>query len=56
MIPELIVNGKIAHSGLSELRVVASMHERKATMIELANAFVLMPGGSSANESPNGDG
>jgi predicted Rossmann-fold nucleotide-binding protein len=56
VIPELIVSRKFAHSGLPNLRVIASMHERKATMMELADAFVLMPGGSGENQPPNGDG
>jgi uncharacterized protein (TIGR00730 family) len=45
VIPELLVSREIAHDGLTELRVVGSMHERKATMAELADAFVLLPGG-----------
>jgi len=45
VMPELLVHREIAHSGLTELRVVGSMHERKATMAELADAFVLLPGG-----------
>jgi uncharacterized protein (TIGR00730 family) len=36
---------EIAHRGLTELRVVRTMHERKATMAELAGAFVALPGG-----------
>lgn len=40
----LLVNG-IAHEGLTELRVVESMHERKAVMAGLADAFVALPGG-----------
>jgi uncharacterized protein (TIGR00730 family) len=45
VIPESLVKKEIAHAGLSELRVVASMHERKAQMAELADAFIAMPGG-----------
>lgn len=45
VIPELLVSREIAHDGLTELRVVGSMHERKATMAELADAFMLLPGG-----------
>jgi uncharacterized protein (TIGR00730 family) len=45
VIPESLVAREIAHRGLSELRVVQSMHERKATMAELSDAFVAMPGG-----------
>ena len=45
VIPEALVAKEVAHRGLSELRVVASMHERKAVMAELADAFVALPGG-----------
>lgn len=45
VIPQSLVDRELAHKGLSELRVVASMHERKAMMAELADAFVAMPGG-----------
>lgn len=45
VIPEALVAKEIAHRGLSELLVVASMHERKALMSELSDAFVAMPGG-----------
>src|SRR5579884_1569961 len=45
VIPQSLVDKEIAHRGLSELHVVASMHERKALMAERADAFVAMPGG-----------
>lgn len=45
VIPEALVAREVAHDGLTELRVVASMHERKATMAELSDAFVALPGG-----------
>jgi uncharacterized protein (TIGR00730 family) len=45
VMPEALVAREIAHSGLSELHVVGSMHERKATMAELADGFVALPGG-----------
>ena len=45
VIPQALVDRELAHQGLSELRVVASMHERKALMAELAGAFVALPGG-----------
>jgi uncharacterized protein (TIGR00730 family) len=45
VIPNALVDREIAHRGLTELRVVASMHERKATMAQLADAFVALPGG-----------
>lgn len=40
VIPEALVAREIAHAGLSELRLVGSMHERKALMNELADSFV----------------
>jgi uncharacterized protein (TIGR00730 family) len=45
VIPENLMAKEIAHQGLSELRVVGSMHERKAQMAELADAFIALPGG-----------
>ena len=45
VMPEALVAKEIAHRGLSELRVVKSMHERKATMADLADGFVALPGG-----------
>jgi hypothetical protein len=45
VIPERLVSKEVAHDGLADLRVVASMHERKATMAELADAFIALPGG-----------
>ncbi len=45
VIPEALVVREVAHGGLTDLRVVASMHERKALMAELADAFVALPGG-----------
>lgn len=45
VIPSSLVSKEVAHPGLSDLRVVSSMHERKATMADLADAFVAMPGG-----------
>jgi uncharacterized protein (TIGR00730 family) len=36
---------EVAHARLTEMRVVRSMHERKATMAELSDAFVALPGG-----------
>jgi uncharacterized protein (TIGR00730 family) len=50
VIPEALRARELAHSGLTELRVVASMHERKATMAELADAFVMLPGGFGTYE------
>jgi uncharacterized protein (TIGR00730 family) len=45
VIPEALVVKEAAHLGLSDLRVVASMHERKAMMADLADGFVALPGG-----------
>src|SRR4029079_1436858 len=45
IIPEALVAKEVAHHGLSELRVVTSMHERKAMMADLADGFVALPGG-----------
>ncbi|MGH9184563.1 MAG: TIGR00730 family Rossman fold protein [Acidimicrobiales bacterium] len=45
VIPEALVAAEIAHTGLDDLRVVSSMHERKALMADLADAFVALPGG-----------
>lgn len=45
VMPQALVDKEIAHAGLSDLRVVASMHERKALMAELSDGFVALPGG-----------
>jgi uncharacterized protein (TIGR00730 family) len=45
VMPQALVDREIAHPGLSDLRVVGSMHERKALMAELSDAFVALPGG-----------
>ena len=45
VIPESLVAKEVAHQGLKDLRIVASMHERKALMADLADAFVALPGG-----------
>jgi hypothetical protein len=45
VIPRALVDKEIAHTGLTDLRVVGSMHERKALMAELSDAFVALPGG-----------
>src|ERR671933_58213 len=45
VIPKALVRREIAHMGLSDLRVVGSMHERKALMSELSEGFVALPGG-----------
>ena len=45
VIPQALADREIAHSGLSDLRVVDSMHTRKALMADLSDAFIAMPGG-----------
>jgi hypothetical protein len=45
VIPQLLVDKEVAHAGLTELRVVKTMHERKALMADLADAFLALPGG-----------
>ncbi len=45
VMPRALVEREVAHAGLTELRVVGSMHERKAEMADLADAFVALPGG-----------
>ncbi len=45
VMPRSLVECEVAHSKLRDLRVVGSMHERKALMAELADAFIALPGG-----------
>jgi len=45
VIPQAMVEQERAHATLTELRVVASMHDRKAAMSDLADAFIALPGG-----------
>lgn len=45
VIPHSLANREIAHAGVTDLRVVDSMHTRKALMAELSDAFIAMPGG-----------
>jgi uncharacterized protein (TIGR00730 family) len=45
VIPRALVEREIAHRGLTTLHVVESMHERKQLMADLADAFVMLPGG-----------
>jgi hypothetical protein len=45
VIPKALVDRELAHPGLTELHVVASLHERKALMADLSDAFVALPGG-----------
>jgi len=45
VIPRALMDREIAHRDVADMRVVGSMHERKALMVELADAFVALPGG-----------
>jgi uncharacterized protein (TIGR00730 family) len=45
VIPQALMERELGHTGMSELHVVGSMHERKALMAELSDAFVALPGG-----------
>jgi len=45
VIPHHMSDREIAHYGLTDLRIVGSMHERKALMYELSDGFVALPGG-----------
>lgn len=50
VLPEFLQNREIAHTGLTELIMVDSMHERKAKMAELADGFIALPGGPGTLE------
>lgn len=50
VMPQALIDREIGHAGLTELRVVDTMHERKALMAELADAFVALPGGTGTLE------
>lgn len=50
VIPEALVLKEVVHEGLPDLRVVKSMHERKALMAELSNGFIALPGGFGTYE------
>ena len=50
VIPQGLVEKEVAHSGLTDLRVVDSMHERKALMADLADGFIALPGGMGTLE------
>jgi len=50
VIPQRLVDKEIAHTGLSDLRIVGSMHERKALMAELSDGFIALPGGAGTLE------
>lgn len=50
VIPQSLHDRELAHHGLTDLHVVSSMHERKATMAQLSDAFVALPGGAGTLE------
>jgi len=50
VMPQDLIDREIGHNRISELRVVGSMHERKALMAELADGFVALPGGAGTLE------
>jgi uncharacterized protein (TIGR00730 family) len=45
VMPQALIDREIGHPGLTDLKIVGSMHERKARMAELSDAFVAVPGG-----------
>ena len=45
VIPQALLDKEVGHRGVTDLRVVSSMHERKALMAELSDAFIALPGG-----------
>lgn len=45
VIPQALADKEVAHTGLSDLRIVSSMHERKSLMADLSDAFIALPGG-----------
>ena len=46
VIPQALVDAEVAHRGLSELHVVATMHQRKQAFTDLSDGFVTLPGGT----------
>src|SRR5580704_8487261 len=45
VLPDVLADKEIAHAGLTRLELVSTMHERKARMAKLADAFLILPGG-----------
>jgi uncharacterized protein (TIGR00730 family) len=45
IMPQALVDMEVAHHGLTQLHIVGSMHERKAMMTQLSDAFLILPGG-----------
>ena len=50
VLPEALGRKEIAHTGLTRLEIVGSMHERKARMAELSDGFIALPGGAGTLE------
>ena len=50
VMPRALVEREIAHRGVTDLRVVETMHERKELMADLADAFIALPGGAGTLE------
>lgn len=50
VIPQSLVDREVAHAGLTHLLVVADLHERKAAMSRLADAYLVLPGGAGTLE------
>jgi uncharacterized protein (TIGR00730 family) len=46
VIPQSLVDKEVGHTALTDLRIVRTMHERKALMVELSDAFIALPGGA----------
>ncbi len=45
VLPSVLADSELAHNGLTRLEIVGTMHERKARMVALADAFLILPGG-----------
>ncbi len=50
VLPRALEEKELAHEGLNELHLVSSMHERKALMADLSDAFIALPGGAGTLE------
>jgi uncharacterized protein (TIGR00730 family) len=50
VIPQMLLDKEVGHGGLTELRVVESMHQRKQAMADLSGGFIAMPGGMGTIE------
>jgi uncharacterized protein (TIGR00730 family) len=50
VIPRILEDREISHRGLTELHTVETMHERKAKMMDLADGFIILPGGTGTLE------